>query len=184
MSQHNTVQTTPYLIGLPWGPYRVVNMDDIQNIIPRFSIGAIAALDDRRLNYTIPNQKTKPTQGQVLSVDWGHVLTILGSICAIQLTALLCLLAFANEAIIQDESFFSLAMLLMPVVQRVGPNGMNLIRDEIKHHSTLEGQRIKHGYREGDVKHVDILFEGRDPLRKQHFRVAFTPSPHSRNISR
>lgn len=56
-------------------------------------------------------------------------------------------------------------MLLMPVVQRVGPNGMNLIGDEIKHHSTLQGQRIKYGYREGDVKHVDILFEGRDPLR-------------------
>ena len=51
-------------------------------------------------------------------------------------------------------------MLLMPVVQRVGPNGMNLIGDEIKHHSTLEGQRIKYSYREGDVKHVDILLEG------------------------
>lgn len=75
-------------------------MDDTQNIIPRCSIGAIAALDDHRLNYTIQNQKVKPTQGQVLSVDWGHVLTILGSICAIQLTALLCLLAFANKAII------------------------------------------------------------------------------------
>jgi len=75
-------------------------------------------------------------------------------------------------------------MLLMPVVQRVGPNGMNLIGDEIKHHSTLEEQRIKYGYREGDVKHVDILSEGRDPLRKQHFRVEFTPRPHSRKISR
>lgn len=74
-------------------------MDDIQNIIPRFSIGVIAALDDHRLNYTIPNQKTKPTQGQVLSVDWDYILTILGSICAIQLTALLCLLAFVNKAI-------------------------------------------------------------------------------------
>ena len=92
-------------------------MDDIQNIIPRCPIGAIAALDDHRLNYTIPNQKTKPVQGQVLSVDWGSVLTILGSICAVQFSALLCLLAFANKAIIRGESFFSLAMLFMPVVQ-------------------------------------------------------------------
>ncbi|OCK97866.1 uncharacterized protein K441DRAFT_373153 [Cenococcum geophilum 1.58] len=106
MNQHNTVQTTPYLVGSPWSPYCVVNVDDIQNIIPRFSIGSIAALDDHRLNYTIPNQKTKPTQGQMLSVDWGYAPTILGSICAIQLTALLCLLAFANKAIIQDERFF------------------------------------------------------------------------------
>lgn len=80
-------------------------MDDIQSIIPRFSIGVIAALDDHRLNYTIPNQKTKPTQGQVFSVDWGYILTILGSICAIKLTALLYLLAFVNKAINRDESF-------------------------------------------------------------------------------
>ena len=121
-------------------------MNDIQNLIPCFSIGAIAALDDHGPNYTIPNQKTMLAQGQVLSVDWGYVLTILGTICAIQLPALLCLLAFVNKAIIRDESFFSLAMLLMPVVQRVGLNGMNLSGDEIKHHSTLEGQRIKYGH--------------------------------------
>lgn len=42
-------------------------------------------------------------------------------------------------------------MLLMPVVQRVGLNVMNPIGDEIKNHSTLEGQKIKYGYREGDV---------------------------------
>lgn len=58
----------------------------------------------------------------------------------------------------------------MPVVQRVGPNGMNPIGDEIENHSTLEGQKIKYGYREGDVKHVDILFKGRDPLRRTTFK--------------
>ena len=74
-------------------------------------------------------------------------------------------------------------MLLMPVVQRVGPNGMNLIGDEIKHHITLEGQRIKYSYREDDVKHVDILLEGGIRREKQRFGVAFTLKPHSRNIS-
>lgn len=106
----------------------------------------------------------------MVSVDLGSVLTILGSICAIQLPTLFCLLAFANKAIIPDESFFSLAMLLMPVIQRVGPNGMNLSGGEIKHQSTLEGQRIKYGYRESDVKHVDTLFQGSDLLRRTAFQ--------------
>lgn len=61
-------------------------------------------------------------------------------------------------------------MLLMPVVQRVGPNGTNLSGDEIKHHITLGGQRINYGHREGDIRHVDILFEGRDPLIRTAFQ--------------
>lgn len=53
-------------------------------------------------------------------------------------------------------------MLLIPVLRRVGLNAINLSGDEIKKHETLKGQRIKYGYREGDINHVDILVEGKD----------------------
>ncbi|OCL06102.1 hypothetical protein AOQ84DRAFT_366099 [Glonium stellatum] len=55
MNQQTTVQTTPYLVGSPWNLDRVINVNDIQNLIPRFSISALAALNDNGPSHIVLN---------------------------------------------------------------------------------------------------------------------------------
>jgi hypothetical protein len=154
-----------YLRGSKWSPYKMLKKEDVEDLLARFTIGAIAAFDDHGIRYTVPNQLTRPIQGSQLQVDWPYILGLLGSICFIQFVALWCLLSFGNKSVIRDESFFSLAMLLSPVVNRVGKVGMNLSGNEIKMHHELCREKIKYDYREGrngEPNVVDIFFKSRD----------------------
>lgn len=157
--------TRSYLRGSKWSPYKIITKDEVEDLLSRFTIGSIAAFDDHGLRYNVPNQRTRPVQGQQLTVDWPWVGGLLGGICLIQFCALGALLTFANKSIIRDESFFSLAMLLSPVVNRIGKEGMNLSGEEIKNHPKLKWKRIRYDYREGqggEPNQVDIFFEGKD----------------------
>jgi hypothetical protein len=158
-------QTRSYSQGSKWSPAKTVNATDVEHILMRFTVGAIAAFDDHGLRYNLTNQRTRPTQGQQLDVDWPWILAILCGICGIQLLALCLLVLFANRTIVRDESFFSMAMLLNPVVARLGRAGMNLSGEEIKAHPKLKWKKIRYDYREGkggEPNQVDIFFEGRD----------------------
>jgi hypothetical protein len=158
-------QTRSYSQGSKWSPAKVVTTKEVEHMLMRFTIGAIAAFDDHGIRYNLTNQRTRPVQGQQLDVDWLWILIILGGICGIQLLALFLLVLFANRTIVRDESFFSLAMLLNPVVSRLGKAGMNLSGDEIKDHPKLKWKKIRYDYREGvngGPNQVAIFFEGRD----------------------
>ncbi|KAF1956229.1 hypothetical protein CC80DRAFT_413608 [Byssothecium circinans] len=158
-------QSQSYLGGSKWSPYEEVNKTTIEDLLSRFTIGAIAAFDDHGIRrYNLTNQPSRPTQGQQLQVDWPYVLGLMGGICLIQLVALIGLLAWGNKSIIRDESFFSLAMLLSPVVNRVGTHGMNLTGKELKQHPKLLWKRIKYDYtqgKDGEPNKVDVVFLGR-----------------------
>jgi hypothetical protein len=158
-------QTRSYSQGSKWSPAKVVTTEDVEHMLMRFTIGAVGAFDDHGIRYNLTDQQTRPTQGQQLDVDWFWVLVILCGICGIQLIALILLVIFANRTIVRDESFFSMAMLLSPVVSRIGRAGMNLSGDEIKEHPKLKWKKIRYDYREGksgEPNQVDIFFEGRD----------------------
>lgn len=162
----NESQSRTYTPGSKWSPSHVVDASEVEDMLMRFTIGAIAAFDDHGVRYNVTNQNVVPTQGQSLNVDWFYILSILGGICGIQLVALCCLLIFANRTIVRDESYFSVAMLLSPVIGRLGSEGgMNMSGDEIKHHPKLQFKKIQYSYREGkngEPNQVDILWEGRD----------------------
>jgi hypothetical protein len=118
-------------------------------------------------------------QGQQLKVDWPWVLALLGGICVLQLAGLMALLVFANKTIIRDASYFSMAMLLRPVVNRIGREGMNMTGEEIKRHPKLMFKRIRYDYREGkdgEPNQVDIFFEGKD---MKESRKSWTPGLYS-----
>ena len=170
-------QTRSYTSGSKWSPLRVVSAEEVEDILARFTIGAIAAFDDHGIRHNVTNQRVVPSPGQQLNVDWSYILSILGGICALQLAALGCLLGFANRTIVRDESFFSIAMLLSPVVGRIGKEGggMNMSGDEIKYHPKLNFKKIQYSYREGkngDPHQVDILWEGRDSRESRKSWVA------------
>ena len=158
-------QTRSYLRGSKWSPYKILKKEEVADLLARFTIGAVAAFDDHGIRFTVQDQLSRPIQGSQLQVDWPYILTLLGSICFIQFAALCCLLLLGNKSVIRDESFFSLAMLLSPVVNRIGKVGMNLSGDEIKSHPKLLWKRIRYDYREGkngEPNVVDIFFQGRD----------------------
>ena len=160
-------QTRTYTQGSKWSPSHVVSVEEVEDMLARFTIGAIAAFDDHGTRYNVTNQRVVPSPGQQLDVDWSYILSILGGICGIQFAALCCLLIFANRTIVRDESYFSVAMLLSPVVGRIGKEGggMNMSGDEIKNHPKLQFKKIQYSYREGkngEPHQVDILWEGKD----------------------
>ncbi|KAF1974960.1 hypothetical protein BU23DRAFT_552800 [Bimuria novae-zelandiae CBS 107.79] len=173
-------QIRSYLRGSKWSPNKTVTVDDVQELLTRYTIGAIAAFDDHGTRHEVANQHAVPTQGQQLNVDWPYVAGLLGGICLIQLAALICLLSFGNKSVVRDESFLSMAMLLKPVVDRIpGKTGMNLSGDEIKNHPKLLWKRIRYDYREGkdgEPNQVDIFFQGRDNLEG---RRSWTPGLYS-----
>jgi hypothetical protein len=134
-------------------------------MLMRFTIGAVAAFDDHGIRYNITNQFVVPSIGQQLEPDWPYIFSILGGICGIQFFALCLLVVFANRTIVRDDSFFSMAMLLSPVVSRIGATGMTLSGEEIKDHPKLKWKKIRYDYREGkdgEPNEVDIFFEGKD----------------------
>jgi hypothetical protein len=158
-------QTRTYSQGSKWSPAKAATTEAIEDMLMRFTIGTVAAFDDHGIRYNLTNQYTCPTQGQQLDVDWFWIWTILASICGVQLVALILLVAFANRTIVRDESFFSMAMLLSPVVSKIGKAGMNLSGDEIKDHPKLKWKKIRYDYREGKngaPNQVDVFFEGKD----------------------
>ena len=147
----------------PWSPYDPVDAPTTALLISQFSIYAIAAMDDHgpRINVT----GSDPVQAQVVSVEWKWSIIILAVIPFLQFLALISIIAWANKAIIKDDSYLGTARLLRPVVNKVGPHGCMLTGDQIA--EELHNVRISYGYRsppgfvEGSdmVRHVDILAE-------------------------
>lgn len=140
-------QTQVYMSGLKFSPYEVMVPPRVAWTLSRFAIGAIAAFDNTGDRITIPDQSIRPVQGQILNPDWSRILIILGWILFIQLCALIALLALANKSIIRDESFFSLAMLLSPVIDKLNKEEcMNLSGEQIFEQPILDGRRIRYDY--------------------------------------
>lgn len=159
------LQVRTYSKGSKWSPANVVSKDEVEKLLMRFTIGAVAAFDHHGIPYNMTNQDVVPTQGQQLDVDWSYIFSILGGICGIQFVALCLLVMFANRTIVRDDSYFSIAMLLTPVVNRLGHKGMNMSGEEIKEHRKLKFQKIRYDYREGkngEPNKVDIFFQGKD----------------------
>ncbi|USP74188.1 hypothetical protein yc1106_01462 [Curvularia clavata] len=159
-------QSRSYSQGSKWSPPSNMNASAVEDLLMRFTIGAVAAFDDHGIKYNVSRQNVVPSQGQQLDVDWPYVLGILGGICLIQLLALCLLVLFANRTIVRDDSYFSMAMLLRPVVMKIGEGeGLNMSGEEIKEHRALRWRRIRYDYIEGSEgrpNQVTISWEGRD----------------------
>lgn len=165
----DNVQTRTYLQNSTWGPPANATTKDIEDMLMHCTAGAIAAFDDHGVRHGIKINDIKcPRDSQQLNVDWLYILSTLGGICAIQLIALICLITFANRAIIRDESFLSTAMLLRPVVEAIKdePGATAMKGRDIMDHPKLRYRRIRYGYKEnadGGAHEIAVFFQGRDP---------------------
>jgi hypothetical protein len=138
----------------------------IEELLEQYSINAIAAYDDHGSRYNITiNDKVCPKNSQHMDVSWRYLLSILGVIYTIQLGALCCLVSFANRAIIRDESFFSTAMLLRPILEKIKdePGATSMSGKDISNHPKLQYKRIRYDYVEGShgqPNEISVTFEG------------------------
>jgi hypothetical protein len=159
-------QTRSYSQGSKWSPAHTIKKEEVENLLMRFTIGAVAAFDDHGIRYDVTDQTVVPSQGQQLNVDWSYIFSILGGICGIQFLALCLLVMFANRTIVRDDSYFSMAMFLNPVVSRIkDESAMVMSGDEIKASRALRFKKIKYDYHEGgkgEPNRVAIFFEGED----------------------
>ncbi|KAF3049909.1 hypothetical protein E8E11_007305 [Didymella keratinophila] len=155
-----------FTLGSPWSPKHALNTKEVQDTIMRYSIGAIAAFDDHGIRHNITiNNETCDDKSQALKVTWKYIWIILGAIAAIQFSALCYLLLRANRSIVRDSSYFSVAMLLRPVLELIDdvPGRMAMTGSEIKTHPNLRGKMILYDYNEkkDGTKQVTIRVEGK-----------------------
>lgn len=168
-----------YSQGTWWSPeLDLTKPNELAKRVMDFAMGAVAAMDYGGPRSNVTNWE--PVAAQLVDVQWRYVATILGLIPALQLLALLAIVAWANKAIIKDTSFLAAARLLSPVVDRLGRHRACLLTgDEIA--EELQNVRVAYGYRdppdmsaasEDDhtlLRHVDILEETEGLLVNNRF---------------
>lgn len=164
------LQMVRYQADSQWSPPGNISAQDMARLVMKFTAGAISALDTDgpRLNVT----GYGPAPAQILQVQWKYAAGVLAGIPAAQAVVLLCVVLFANKAIIKDTSHLSMARLLRPIVDKLGDTGCLLTGDEIA--ERLGNYRVIYGVRgqgpvgnvppvgvgdDGTVRHLDIIEE-------------------------
>ncbi len=162
------LQYVRYSIDSWWSPNKPTTAEITAEHIMEYSIEAIAAFD-----YNGPRRVVKgwyPVTAQKVNVLWRWAGAILGTIPFLQLLVCLCVVRYANKAIIRDASCMSTARLLRPLVEKLGPNGCLLTGKEIA--AEFPDLKLKYGYREpvsdlqfrdeidsNVIRHVDLIDE-------------------------
>lgn len=152
-----------YFLGTTFGRHVNGNTTEMAWLISRFTIGVIATMDIDNPKIKIVGMK--PWAGVLFKVYWWMLLTILGSICGVQLVFGLAAVFISNTVIVKDDSYLATARLLRPLVERLGPAGCALSGKEIA--STLRTSMV-YGVRvdkTGERHHLD-LGEDIHPVKK------------------
>jgi hypothetical protein len=112
---------------------------------------------------------SQPNIAQALDVKWKFAGTILSVIPAIHFLTLVCVITWANKAIIKDDSHLAIAKVYHSFLKQLGDSGCLLRGDEIV--EFLQNPSVAYGWRNSrepggeDSMHVDIFERGRDPPR-------------------
>ena len=97
--------------------------ESIAILVMRFTVGALAAID----NFNGPRQNItgdlSPRPAQVVQIQWIDAGAILVGIPVVQFVMLLGVVWFASKAIILEPSYLTAAHILYPVIQKVGKDG-------------------------------------------------------------
>ena len=135
-----------------------VTADGMAQIVMRFSVGVVVALDQfggPRQNLT---GDSSPAAAQMVNVKWKYAATILIGIPVVQFMMLLGVVWFSGKAIILEPSYMTAAHLLRPVLNKLGEKGPLLSVDEMS--DRLGEFKIAYGVRPDpqDPGHRDTTF--------------------------
>lgn len=116
----------------------------IADLVMRFTVGALSALDNSPIYpYRTNVDGLEPSIAQVVNVEWWRAGPILVGIPAVQLLMLVGVVLFSGKAIILEPSYFTVAHLLYPVMQKLGRRGILMTVDEM---SEMLGPDFKIAY--------------------------------------
>lgn len=170
-----TFDTTPYgsqymmyPVGTFWSPSGDITPHDMAGKVMMFTAGAFAAMDlgVERLKLR-PDEAQRPTPAQVVHVNWMWACVVLGIIPFTQGLVLICVIAWANKAVIREDGYLATAQLLAPIVNKLGPRGSLLTSDEIAeelgNYKVVYGPRFPGGTSRGQeaevIKRLDVIAE-------------------------
>jgi hypothetical protein len=155
--------------GTFWSPAGDVTAKDMAGKVMMFTVGAFAAMDMGQANRVEidPAIAQKPTPAQVVHVQWMWACIVLGVIPFTQGLVLLCVIAWANKAVIRDDGYLATAQLLAPIVNKLGDRGSVLtsdeIADELGNYRVVYGPRFPAGTARGQehevIKRLGIIAE-------------------------
>lgn len=136
---------------------------DMANKLSSFTMGAVSFMDDSTGAYRRYVASTEqPIAAQYLHVTWRYAATILAAIPFIHFWTLLAVVAWANHAIIKDDSHLAIAKVYHSFLQRLSDHGCLLKGSEIVR--VLDNPKVKYGHsgsREHDgYLHVDVFEQG------------------------
>ncbi|KIW26001.1 uncharacterized protein PV07_09132 [Cladophialophora immunda] len=143
----------------PFNPPGNATAETIAELVMRFTVGAVSALDaggGPRQNLT---GKASPRPAQVVNVKWADAGAILVGIPVVQLLLLVAVVWFSGKAIILEPSFMTAAHLLYPVIKKVGKDGCLFTVDEMAERLG-DNYKISYGVRPdpADPGHHDTTF--------------------------
>lgn len=141
----------------------------VATTISQFSMTAVAASDQDNKVETPQEIIAKrvfvtgrrPYFPPQLTVSWIYAGAILVGIPLLQAISLVVVIALADTAVVKDDSHFSTAKLLEPLVRQMGDHGCLLTGDEIV--ELLGGSKVRVTYGSQQrvaVGHVGVFEEG------------------------
>lgn len=147
---------------------------DMANLVSSFTTGAIAFMDDSSgMSRETVGGGEQPIPAQILHVTWRYAGAILAVIPFIHFWTLVAVIAWANKAIIKDDSHLAIAKVYHTLLGHMGDRGCLLRGDELV--SVLENPLVAYGWRASaeldGAKHVDVFELGRDGPRMDQLFV-------------
>ena len=133
--------------------------DDFGRNMAKFAIGAIALMDMKNpIRIYVPGRVYTP--GLKLTVEWKQALPVLLVPAILQLVLLISTALWANNVIIKDDSYLSVAYLLRPVYGCLGNSGCLLTGEEISEAISKRigrGKGLVYGHqKKGEYYHLEL----------------------------
>jgi hypothetical protein len=145
------------------------NADKIAGVLSRYSIGAVAAMDNIETGDNLRQiiQGQEPGYASYLQVVWWHAGPLLIGIPCLQLASLIAVIAIGNRAVIKDDSYLGVAELYRNTINRLSEHGSMLrgaeIIDALKDPVNGEEPRVIYAWKDegnysnGWLKHIDVF---------------------------
>ncbi|KAL7273041.1 hypothetical protein RUND412_004126 [Rhizina undulata] len=150
------MQSVRYSSTFLWGRFNGEYGNDTaeaEKKLSQFTAGAIAAMDQYNPKQEGPGDR--PWIGVLLVVEWFKLGLILGIIVLVQTVCATATVFIANKVFCKDDSFLSIARLLRPIVERLGPAGCAIDGKAIA--DTFKTRKMTYGVKSvGNRHHLDI----------------------------
>ena len=156
---HSDLQFASYNGDTVFNPPGNVTHADMEWLMMKFTVGAIAAMDTYNAPRLTLTGTSSPSPAQVVNVKWPFCGAILAGIPVLQLLMMFGVAWFSSKAVILEPSYLTIAHLMNPMIDKMGNDGVLLSADELAER-VGENYKVAYGIRPNveDPGHHDDTF--------------------------